>query len=69
MKPLATTRTTMSMPMVMIATTNTGRPTIGRIAMPLDDERDQRPWRAQPADMDTKNENPANATMPIAGAT
>jgi hypothetical protein len=32
MKALSTTRTAMSMPSVMMATVNTGRPTIGRTA-------------------------------------
>ena len=68
MNPLATTRTAMSIPMVMIATTNAGRPTIGRIAV--------RSMTIAISAVSTaamlrerKNEKPANSTTPIAGAT
>ena len=67
MNPLATTRTTMSMPMVMIATTKAGRPTIGRMAV-RSMTRAIAAVASAARDIDRKNE-PAKSPMPIAGAT
>ena len=58
----------MSMPIVMIATTNAGRPTIGRIAV-RSMSMPRAAVQSAATVTETKNERLANATMPIAGAT
>ena len=58
----------MSMPIVMIATTNAGRPTIGRIAVRSITSAIPAVIRAAIV-IDRKKEKLANSTMPMAGAT
>jgi hypothetical protein len=58
----------MSMPMVMIATTNAGRPTIGRIAV-LSITSAMRAVSRAAIPMDRKKEKVANSTTPMAGPT
>ena len=68
MKPLVTTRTTMSIPMVMIATTKAGRPTIGRIA-PRSITSARAAVSSAATAIDTKKEKPVKSITPRAGPT
>ncbi len=68
MNPLETTRTMMSMPMVMIATTKAGRPTIGRMA-PRSMTSPIAAVISAATAIERKKEKPANSITPSAGAT